>query len=107
MPLFTEYFCTTTVFIFFVESTSYVFSFWMMFFYLVTTGWIFYINQLMEESNQPINQSLLLLYYNRLDPFNDWGGGRGCNIFVPVLGGNGTKIAPTGDIFDQLHGQMR
>ena len=27
-------------------------------------------------------------------------GGRGCNIFVPVLGGNGTKIAPTGDIFD-------
>ena len=29
------------------------------------------------------------------------GGGRGCNIFVPVLGGNGTKIAPTGDRFDQ------
>ena len=28
-------------------------------------------------------------------------GGRGCNIFVPVLGGNGTKIvAPTGGIFD-------
>ena len=34
------------------------------------------------------------------DQFNDWGG-RGCNIFVPVLVGNGTKIAPTGDIFDQ------
>ena len=34
-------------------------------------------------------------------------GGRGCNIFVPVLGGNGTKIAPTGDIFDQPPGQMR
>ena len=32
---------------------------------------------------------------------------RGCNIFVPVLGGNGTKIAPTGDIFDQPSGQMR
>ena len=31
--------------------------------------------------------------------------GRGCNIFVPVLGGNGTKIAPTGDIFDQPPGQ--
>ena len=30
--------------------------------------------------------------------FNDWGGGGGCNIFVPVLGGNGTKIAPTEDI---------
>ena len=35
------------------------------------------------------------------------GRGRGCNTFVPVLGGNGTKIAPTGDIFDQPPGQMR
>ena len=34
------------------------------------------------------------------------GGGRGCNRFVPLLGGNGTKIAPTGDIFDQPPGQM-
>ena len=34
------------------------------------------------------------------------GGGRGCNKFVPVLVGNGTKIAPTGDIFDQPPGQM-
>ena len=41
-----------------------------------------------------------------IDKFNDWGG-RGCNIFVPVLGGNGTKIAPTGDRFDQPPGQMR
>ena len=41
-----------------------------------------------------------------LDQFNDWGG-RGCNIFVPVLGGNGTKIAPTGDIFDQPPGRIR
>ena len=40
------------------------------------------------------------------DPFNDWGG-RGCNKFVPVLGGNGTKIAPTWDIFDQPPGRMR
>ena len=38
--------------------------------------------------------------------FNDWGG-RVCNIFFPVLGGNGTKIAPTGDRFDQPPGQMR
>ena len=38
-----------------------------------------------------------------IDPFNDWGG-RGCNKFVQ---GNGTKIAPTGDIFDQPPGQMR
>ena len=40
------------------------------------------------------------------DTFNDWGGW-GCNNSVPVLGGNGTKIAPTGDIFDQPLGQMR
>ena len=35
------------------------------------------------------------------------GGGRGCNKFVPVLGGNGKKIAPTGDIFDQPPGEIR
>ena len=34
-------------------------------------------------------------------------GGRGCNIFVPVLGGNSTKIAPAGDMLDQPPGQMR
>ena len=33
-------------------------------------------------------------------------GGRGCNNFVYVLRGNGTKIAPTGDIFDQPPGGM-
>ena len=38
--------------------------------------------------------------------FNDWGG-RGCSIFVPVLGVNSTKIAPTGDIFDLPPDQMR
>ena len=40
------------------------------------------------------------------DPFNDWGGGWGCNKFVPVFGGSGTKMAPTGDIFDQPSGGM-
>ena len=45
--------------------------------------------------------------HSRYEPFNDWGGGRGCNNFVPVLGGNGTKIAPTGGIFDQPPGLMR
>ena len=35
------------------------------------------------------------------------GGGRGCNKFVPVLGGNGTKIASAGDMFEQSPGQMR
>ena len=31
-------------------------------------------------------------------------GGRGCNSYVPVLGGDGTKIAPTWNIFDQPPG---
>ena len=34
------------------------------------------------------------------------GEGRGCNNFSPVLGGDGTKVAPTGDIFDQPPGRM-
>ena len=41
------------------------------------------------------------------ESFNDWGGGRGCNEFVPVLGGNGTKTAPIGDIIDQPSDQIR
>ena len=32
--------------------------------------------------------------------------GRGCNKIVPVLRGNGTKIAPTGDICVQPPGEM-
>ena len=40
------------------------------------------------------------------DKFNDREG-RGCSIFVLVLKGNGTKIASTGDRFDQPPGQMR
>ena len=41
-----------------------------------------------------------------LESFNDWGG-RGCREFVPVLEGDGTKIAPPGDIYDQPPGEMR
>ena len=33
------------------------------------------------------------------------GKGWGCNNFYPVWGGDGTKIAPTGDIFDQPPGR--
>ena len=32
--------------------------------------------------------------------------GRGCDKFVPVLKGNGTKIASIGDICDQPPGEM-
>ena len=34
------------------------------------------------------------------------GGGRGCHKFVPVLGGDGTKMAPPEDLFDQPSGDM-
>ena len=47
------------------------------------------------------------LFNSAYDPFNDWGGGRGCNKFVLVLRGNGTKIAPIEDVFDEPSGQMR
>ena len=38
------------------------------------------------------------------ESFNDWGG-RGCNKFVSVLGEDGTKVAPTGELFDQPPGE--
>ena len=45
-----------------MESTPYVFSFRMVFFYLVTAGWIFDISLLCENSiNQPINQSIIAI----------------------------------------------
>ena len=51
--------------------------------------------------------SKIMVYFQTgLELFNDWGGGRGCNKFVPVLGGNGTEIAPPGDLFDQPSGEM-
>ena len=34
------------------------------------------------------------------------GRGRGCHSFSPVLEGDGTKIAPPGDVFDQPPGRM-
>ena len=34
------------------------------------------------------------------------GGRRVCTKIVPVLGGDGTKIAPPGDLFDQPPGEM-
>ena len=37
--------------------------------------------------------------------FSDWEGG-GCRKFVPVLGGDGTKLAPIRDIFNQASGEL-
>ena len=39
------------------------------------------------------------------ESFNDWGGGRGFHNFVSVLEGDGPKIAPPGDIFEQPPGE--
>ena len=39
-----------------------------------------------------------------VESFNDGGSGE-CRKFIPVLGGDGTKIAPPGDIFDQPPGE--
>ena len=52
---------------------------------------------------------LIIPYRNKtslgLESFNDWGG-RGCHKFFPVLGGDGTKIVPHGDLFDKLRGEL-
>ena len=40
-----------------------------------------------------------------VESFNDRGG-RGFHNFVPIFGGDGTKIAPPGDLFDQPPGEM-
>ena len=61
MSLFPSIFCTISVFSC-MESTSYVLSFRMVFFYLVTMGWIFDIS----------------LYENSI--YARWGGG--CNVFT-------------------------
>ena len=59
-----------------MESTPYVLSFRMVFFYLVTTGWIFGISLCENSINQSINQSYLELYErpymgnNPLQPFH-------------------------------------
>ena len=54
-----------------------------------------------------IVESNKMLFQRRKDPFNDWGGGRGCNNFLPALRGKGMKRASTGDIFDQPLSRVR
>ena len=54
--VFFEYFLSITVYLC-MESTLYVFPFWMVFLYLVNTGWIFDI-RLCENS---INQSIIAI----------------------------------------------
>ena len=64
-------------------------------------------------TTEPPGRATLLLYvfspltgmFRRFKCNLFWGG-RGCDKFVPVLRGDGTKIAPPGDLFDQLPGEM-
>ena len=54
------------------------------------------------HERRPYSDTLYPTSFN--ESFNDWEG-KGCNQFVPVLGGDGTKIAPTGELFDQPLGE--
>ena len=54
----------------------------------------------LQKAYDSVNRTLLWQ-----ESFNDWGG-RGCPTFVPVSGGDGTKIGPPGDLFDQPPGEM-
>ena len=56
---FSEYFCTIAAFSLCTESTSYVFSFRMVFFYLVTTGWTFDVSSCENSINQSTLQHLI------------------------------------------------
>ena len=40
-----------------------------------------------------------------MESFNDWGG-RVCNNFFPVMGGDGMIIISPGDLFDQPPGEI-
>ena len=55
------------------------------------------------SSHRAISRARL---YEVIESFNDWGGGWGRHKFVPVLGGDDTKVAPPGDLFDQPPGEM-
>ena len=44
----------------------------------------------------------MMIFFSR----STTGGGRGCHNFVSILGGDGAKTAPPGDILDQSAGKM-
>ena len=58
LEVFPSIFCTISAFsLYGLESTSYVLSFRMVLFYLVTTGWIFDIRLCEDSINQSINHT--------------------------------------------------
>ena len=46
-----------------MESTSYVLSFRMVFFYLVTTGWIFDVSLCEDSINQSVNIHIYIFFF--------------------------------------------
>ena len=47
-----------------MESTSYVLSFRMVFFYLVTTGWIFDVSLCEDSINQSVNIHIYIFFFS-------------------------------------------
>ena len=72
-------------------------------------GWRAPLSKLTKASIFPNRDDLHAphrLVDDLFEPFNDWRG-RGRHKFVPVLGGDDTKIAPPEVLFDQPPGDMR
>ena len=57
------------------------------------------------QAKAPTTPTDINTFHCAYESFNGWGG-RGCRTFVPVLGGEPTKIPPPGDMLDQYPGQM-
>ena len=63
------------------------------------------IRELCKESREYLISGQVGFARRIGESFNDWGE-RGYKKYVPVLGGDGTKIATLGDLFDQPPGEM-
>ena len=60
---------------------------------------------LIDYACQRVGRESWVDVFLRFRVFQPLGGG-GCNKYVPVLGGDGTKIAPPADLFDQPPGEI-
>ena len=83
-------------FLFCMESASYVRSFRMVFFYLVTTSWIFDISLLCEKFNQSIINAKAALVRNYLEVYWPCAGGLSAvNAIGTQLRGDPINSGPT------------
>ena len=64
------------------------------------------VRGLRGTSELPGRPALRLSFPHPLLSRSTIGGGQGCNKFVPVLGGEYTRVAPPGDLFDQHPREM-